>query len=592
MAAGVKWTFAPMVDIARDPRWGRIVEGFGEDSFLGAAMSEAAVEGFQGDQFGEEDHIAACMKHFAAYGACEGGRDYNSVDMSMQTLHDVYLPPFIAGFQAGAAGVMTAFHDLNGIPCSANIYLLKDILRNECGFEGVIISDYNSVQDMVAHGYSESEEKAFEAAFAAGVDILMAGDGFNNTLPGALAEGRITERQIDEAALRVLTMKYVAGLFDNPYVDPAKENCFYCTEHRAVSREAGKKSIVLLENNGILPLKPHNIQRLAVIGPLADDKRNVLGPWHGLPEEEQTVTILDGLKEAFTGGEILYEKGCEIEGEDRSGIEAAVQVTKGAQAVVVVVGESIEMSGEARNRSDLSLPGVQKELIGRLAETGTPMIVLVSAGRPLLLADFKDTVSALLYIWQLGTETGHAVADVLTGRYNPSGRLSVSFPYSVGQLPVYYNHYSTGKPALEKVWYETKYLDAPIEPLYPFGYGMSYTSFEILNVLLSAEEMPTDGYIDVSCTIRNTGDYGGDVVVQLYVQDRFASRVRPVCELKGFCKIFVAAKEERQIAIRLQAKCLAFRDGQLNPVVEPGEYSLWMAFHSRDRQNGKSFFVR
>ena len=589
-AAGVKWTFAPMVDIARDPRWGRIVEGFGEDSFLCSRMSEAAVEGFQGEEFGSEGHIGACLKHFAAYGACEGGRDYNSVDMSLQKLWDIYLPPFVAGINAGAAGVMTAFNDLNGIPCSANAYLLKQVLRQECGFEGTVISDFNSVHEMVQHGYSASLDDAYVDAFQAGVDILMTGDGYNDNLPRALKEGKITEAQIDEAALRVLTMKYVAGLFEKPFMEENGESCFFCEEHMQTAREAAKRSIVLLENDGVLPLKD-SVKRIALVGPLANDDWNVLGPWCGLPEKERTVTVLQGLKNALPDTEITYCKGCNISDMDRSGFEEAVKAAKQSDVIIVVVGESMEMAGEAKNRSDLSLPGVQEELIEALAATGKPVVLLISAGRPLVLTGLKEKVAALVYIWQLGIETGNAVADVLTGKYNPSGRLTTSFPYSVGQLPVYYNHFNTGKPALDKVWYEAKYLDVPIAPLYPFGYGKSYSEFAVSDVELSAEKMTADGFIDVSFGVENQGDFDGETVLQLYVQDVLVSRVRPVCELKGFKKVFLKKGEKKKTFIRLYAKDLAFKDWGMNTVVEKGKYRVWVAFHARDRKEEKEFDV-
>ncbi|MBR7133724.1 MAG: glycoside hydrolase family 3 C-terminal domain-containing protein [Clostridia bacterium] len=588
-AAGVKWTFAPMVDIARDPRWGRIVEGFGEDSFLGAKMSAAAVRGFQGDELGSEDHIGACAKHFAAYGACEGGRDYNSVDMSLQKLWDVYLPPFIAAFNEGATGVMTAFNDINGVPCSANEYLLKDVLRKQCDFKGLVISDFNSVQDMVAHGYSETQEKAFVDAFAAGVDILMAGEGFWEQLPKALEEGIITEEQINESALRVLTMKYLVGIFENPFVDEAKEACFYCDEHRAVSREAGKRSVVLLENDGALPLKQGN--KIAVVGPLADDDWNILGPWCGLPEKGMAVSVLKGLQKAMPDTEFIYEKGCDIEGDDTSGFENAVKAANSADVVIVVVGESIDMAGEAKNRSDLHLPGVQEQFVETLIATDKPVVVLVSAGRPLVLTNYNKKASALVYMWQLGAETGNAVADVLTGKYNPSGRLTTSFPYSVGQLPVYYNYFSTGKPALDKVWYEAKYLDVPIAPLYPFGYGKSYSEFEVSDASVSSNTMKKDGYIDVSCTVSNTGDYDGETVVELYVRDLFASRVRPVRELKGFKKVFVEKKSSQRLTLRLNAESLSFKDWNMNDVIEEGDYKLWIGFDCLDCSNEFDFKV-
>lgn len=579
--AGLKWTFAPMVDIARDPRWGRIMEGYGEDTYLCCRFAEASVKGFQGDYIGQKDHLLACMKHYVAYGACIGGRDYNSADMALQTLHEVYLPSFKAGIDAGAATVMSAFHDFNGVPCSANKYLLRDVLRDEYGFDGIVISDAGSIHELVDHGYAEDGADAAGKGFASGVDIVMSGDLYNDHLPEHLEKGTVTMEMVDDAVFRILKLKYLLGLFEEPFVDESMETeCHFCPEHLESTRNSARRSIVLLENrNKTLPIQPKKGLKIAVIGPLQDNKTDVLGGWAGFADPSHTVTLLDGIREAAAelSIEVVSARGCEIVGEDTSGFDEACRVAASADLILATVGENRDMSGEAYCRSELTLPGVQEQLIARLTALGKPVVALVSAGRPMVLSAWKDSVDSLVMMWQLGTETGHAVADVLFGKYNPAGRLTTSFPHSEGQLPVYYNYYSTGRPVRNIRRWEVKYMDAPADPTYCFGYGLSYTDFHYSDLSLSANEMSTDGSLEISCTVTNTGDWDGEEVVQLYVRDLVGCRVRPVKELKGFQKIFLAKGESRRVTFKLEAKELAFFDADMNKIVEPGKFQVWIS---------------
>ena len=586
--AGLRWTFSPMVDIARDPRWGRIVEGYGEDPYLCSRFAEATVKGYQGDEIGEKYHILACMKHFIAYGAGVGGRDYNEADMSMQTLFDIYLPSFQAGIDAGAATVMSSFNSLNGVPCSGSKYLLSDVLRDKCGFEGFVVSDAGSVHELVPHAYAEDWKDAAYKGFSAGVDMLMSGDLYNDYIPQLVEEGKITEQEIDEAVLRILTAKILLGLFENPYIDESEEEkFFFCDEHIDASREIAKECIVLLENNGILPLKENN--RVALIGPIADDREHVLGTWACKKDPERTVSILDGLKKA--GMNVAYAKGCDIHKGSEGDIQEAVNIAVESDVAIVALGESFEMSGEAYSRTELTLPDIQRKLLNAVIETGVPVVLLISAGRPIVVEEFREKVAALAYIWQLGTATGDAVADVLTGQCDVSGRLSVSVPKAVGQVPVYYNHPSTGRPALGKTRFEVGYMDMDAYARYPFGYGLSYTAFVFSNLTLSGDEMSVDGSITVTCQVTNIGERAGKTVAQLYVRDLVASRVRPIKELKGFEKISLEAGETGTVSFVLQAKDLAFHNDKLEKVVEPGVFQVWVGEHSADECNRGEFYV-
>ena len=596
--AGLKWTFSPMVDIARDPRWGRIMEGYGEDPYLCSRFSEAAVRGYQGE--GEEtlgkDRVMACMKHFAAYGACIGGRDYNSSDMSLQTLHDVYLPSFKAGIDAGATTVMSAFEDLNGVPATANPYLLTEVLRDQMGFKGFVVSDAGAVHELVPHGFAENDKDAAYKAFGAGCDMLMAGDLYNDALPELIAEGKISEKQINDSVRTILTMKYLCGLMDEPYVDEAGENCFFCDEHMAVAREAGQECAVLLENDGILPLSG-DIKKIALVGPLATDdedgRHHLLGNWSCFLDTSKTVTIPEGLKKVLGERvEIVTAKGCMMNGETKGeAIEEAVGLAAESDVIVAVVGEEASLAGEAASFTHLELPACQRALVNALIDTGKPVVLLVSAGRPMILGEFKDRVAALMLIWQMGSSAGDAIADLLTGRVSPSGHLTTSIPVCEGQIPVYYNYNNTGRPPVKNWRFESKYLDCDTNPLYPFGYGKSYTEFEYENIMLSADEITVDGGLDVTLTVRNAGKRPGAAVVQLYVRDMVGSRVRPVKELKGFQKIFLGAGEAKEITIHLDTQSLAFHNCKMEKVVEPGEFKLWIGEHALDNRHEFGFRV-
>lgn len=560
-AAGIRWTFSPMVDIARDARWGRIAEGYGEDTYLCSQFAKATVEGYQ------EEDVMACMKHFVGYGACMGGRDYGEVEMSYQTLYDTYLPPFQAGIDAGVASVMTAFHSLNGVPCTGSEFLLKDVLREKCGFDGIIISDAGAVNELENHGYADSAKDAAYKGFKAGVNVLMSGDFYNDFLPQLVDEGKISEEEIDEAVLPILEWKIRMGLFENPYVDESlEEQLFFCEEHIEASREMGRECIVLLENNGILPL---NNQKVALVGPYADDKDHVLGTWACKKDPAYTISVKEGLT------------------------KAGVQLTKveDSDVIVLVLGENSDESGEAKSKTDLNLSKDQQELFEEMLQIGKPIILLISAGRPLIVEPYKDKVAALAYIWQLGTGTGDAVADVLTGLVDVNGRLSVGIPRCVGQLPMFYNHPSTGRPYKDIVWYETKYIDESPLPSYPFGYGLSYTEFEYSDLRLSAETMSPEGEITISCRISNVGKRPGQTVAQLYIRDLVGSVVRPIKELKQFQKISLEAGESKEVSFVLSAEELAFHNERLERKVEAGEFLVWIGQHSDDDKRKKNFWI-
>lgn len=597
-AAGIKWTFSPMVDIARDPRWGRVVEGYGEDPYLCSLFAEATVKGYQGEpgELGKKNRIMATMKHLVGYGAAIGGRDYNAVDMSIQELNDTYLPPFRAGIEAGAETVMCAFNTFNGVPCSGSRYLLHDVLREKLGFDGILVSDAHSVDEMIQHGFAEDEADCAEKSINAGLDILMAGDLFNDNVPKLIEEGKLTEEQIDAAALRMLTAKIMLGLLEEPYVDEEDEKCILCQEFLDASREAARECVVLLENrNNTLPLRKE--QKIALIGPLADNPKDILGPWIPANDKDSVKLLLDNSTGIFTGLKnagacVECAAGCAINGDDESKIPEAVELAKRSDVAVLVLGEARDMSGEAKSRAFIRIPNIQLKLLDAVLETGTPVVLLISAGRPIIVEEFKNRVAALAYIWQLGSETGNAVADVLTGAYNPSGHLTMSVPRHEGQLPVYYNHFRTGRPYQNKVWYESKYMDLDPTPAYPFGYGISYTQFAFENLNLSAREMTADGSIRVTFDIRNTGNVDGYAVPQLYIRDLVGCCVRPVKELKGFQKLFVKAGETVRTQLTLQAKNLAFCDPTGNMIVEPGKFNLWVAQNAWDETLFAEFVIR
>ena len=577
-ATGLKWTFAPMVDIARDPRWGRISEGSGEDPYLGAVIARARVRGFQGDDPSAANRILACAKHWVAYGAAEGGRDYNSVDLSEQTLRTIYFPPFRAALEAGAGTVMSSFNTINGVPASANPFTLTQVLRKEWHFDGLVVSDYESVKELLAHGVAVDDADAARQALLAGIDMEMVSRLFGNHLPRLVEQGLVSRSVLDEAVRRVLRIKFRLGLFERPYADLAREaNVVGTREHRAAAREIAGRSMVLLKNDqGVLPLKPQ-IRSIAVLGPLADDRDAPLSHWRGDGRVEDVVTLLAGIQARAAGRQgmtVAHAKGCEIEGGSTDGFAEAVRLARQAELAIVAVGEASAMSGEAASRSSLDLPGHQLDLVKAVHATGTPTIVVLFNGRPLTIGWVADNVPAILEAWLPGTEGGNAIADVLFGDVNPGAKLPVTFPRVVGQVPLYYNHLNTGRPPEADNRYTSKYLDVPSEPLFAFGHGLSYTRFQLSNLKLSRRDIPPDGRLAVSVDVQNIGDRPGDEVVQLYIRDLVASVARPVKELAGFERVSLQAGETKTVRFELGPERLGLYNRQLQFVVEPGEFRV------------------
>ena len=594
-ASGVNWTFAPMVDIARDPRWGRIAEGSGEDPLLGSLMAAARVRGFQGRDPASDVSIAACAKHFAAYGGAEGGRDYNTVDMSERTLREVYLPPYKAAVDAGALTVMSSFNEIGGVPGTENEALLTGVLRNEWGFRGFVVSDWTAITELIAHGVARDTAEAAALAFNAGTDADMESGAYRLFLPRLVREGKVSAARLDEAVRRVLRVKYALGLFDDPYRHGSEErerSTLLSPDHIAGARDAGRKSIVLLKNSGgVLPL-PKAISSIAVIGPLADDRTDPLGPWDAVGRPQDVVTLVDGIRNALPpSARILYAQGCAIEGDDRSGIAAAVEAAKNADAVVVAVGESSAMSGEAASRSTLDIPGIQNALIEAVAAAGKPVVLVLMNGRPLSITWAEAHIPAILEAWFLGVQTGNAVADIIFGDYSPSGKLPVTFPRTVGQVPFYYNHKNTGRPPADTMKFTSRYRDLPSTPLFPFGYGLSYTTFSYSNLTVSPGAIDSAGTVTVGIRVRNTGARAGEEVVQLYVRQDVGSITRPVRELKGFLKVMLAPGESRHVEFPLSGRDLLMYDGAMRRVVEPGPFTVFVGANSRDLTEGH-FSVR
>ncbi|MBT2654760.1 glycoside hydrolase family 3 C-terminal domain-containing protein [Bacillus sp. ISL-18] len=583
-AAGIHWTYAPMVDITRDPRWGRIAEGAGEDTYLGSMIAAARVRGFQGEDLTKSERILACAKHFAAYGGAVGGRDYNTVDMSLQTLHEVYLPPFEAAEKAGVGTFMSAFNDLNGVPCTVNKYLLTDVLREQIGFNGFVVSDANSIAEVVVHGDSENRKEASKKALLAGLEMDMSQGTYKEDLPEQMKNGTIPQEVLDEAVRRILRVKFQMGLFEKPYRtnNEIEEKTLLAPEHVEIAREMAKRSIVLLKNEDhILPLKK-NLNKIAVIGPLADNKKEMLGTWAITGNEEDVVTILSGINSAVEKDtEIVHAMGCEVIGIKGADINAAVEIANESDVIIAVVGENADMSGEASSRMDLNLPGQQEELLKALHQTGKPVIVVLINGRPLSIPWAQENVSAIVEAWQLGIQTGNAVADVLFGDYNPSGKLVATFPYSVGQVPIYYNHPHTGRPA-SKIKFTSKYIDGPHEPLYPFGFGLSYTTFNYENLVVNSPEVTKDSIVTINIEVTNTGKRAGEEVVQLYCSDVVASRVRPVKELKGFKKINLQPGERQTVTFELDINSLGFYNEEMEYIVEPGLFKVFIGSNSQE----------
>jgi beta-glucosidase len=589
-ANGTHWTFGPMVDIALDPRWGRIAEGAGEDPYLGSIMAAAQVKGFQGNNLSDRNTILACAKHYVAYGAAQGGRDYNSVDVSERTLREIYLPPFKAAVESGAGTLMSAFNDLNGIPASANYFTLTDILRNEWGFDGFVVSDWNSIAELINHGFAKDKKEAALKAITAGVDMDMAGDieSGNVYLPNlkSLVEnGNLPEEVINKSVERILRIKFRTGLFDHPYVDSIYflEKIPSLEERNRTALELSRESIVLLKNDGnILPLDKE-LKSIAVIGPLAENQEDPLGPWSTNPVVEDVVTALKGIREKVSARTyIAYAKGCTIDSTDKSGFNEAIKAAENSEVVIMFLGESRDMSGEAASRADINLPGVQLELVQKIYELGKPIVVVLMNGRPLTIEWIDENIPAVIESWFLGTQTGNAIADVLFGDFNPCGKLPVSFPRYVGQIPVNYNYKSTGRPFDEEERFTSRYIDYPNSPLYPFGFGLSYTQFNYSNLKLDKTKIKKNESLTASINVANTGKFSGKEVVQLYIRDLIASVTRPVKELKGFQKIELKPGETRTVEFNITPKMLSFLDINLSETVEAGEFHLMIGGSSEE----------
>jgi beta-glucosidase len=592
-AAGLRWTFAPMVDIARDPRWGRITEGAGEDPFLGAAFARARVRGFQGDDYSQPGKQLACAKHWVAYGAAEGGRDYNTTEVSEHTLRSIYFPPFKAAVDAGVGTFMSAFNALNGVPTSANHFTLTKVLRDEWKFDGFVVSDYTAVKELINHGYAANDKEAAWLALNAGVDMEMVSRLFNQHASELLNEKKWSQATIDEAVRRILRIKFRLGLFERPYVDESLEKTAYLTvDNRAVAREVAARSMVLLKNDrDTLPLAK-TIRSIAVIGPLADDKRSPLGWWSGDGRDEDTVTPLAGIRNKVSNQtKVTYAKGCDILADDTSGFAEATAAARDSDVAIVVVGEPKDFAGEAASRASLDLPGRQMDLVKEVARVGKPTIVVLVNGRPPTIGWIADNVPSILEAWMSGTESGNAIADILFGDVNPGGKLPVTFPRLTGQVPIYYNHLNTGRPPDANNRYNSKYIDAPWTPQFPFGFGLSYTQFKISNVAISATQIRPDGTIRVTADVENAGKRAGDEVVQLYIRDVAASIARPVKELKGFQRVTLQPGAKRSVQFVLGPEHLGFYNREMKFVVEPGEFRVMVGSNSQEVIE-KTFEVR
>ena len=584
---GVQVTFAPMVDLVRDPRWGRCMETTGEDTFLNAEMARAMVRGFQ-----KSGKVAACVKHFAAYGQAEAGRDYNTTDISERTLRDFYLPAYKAAVDEGVEMVMTSFNILNGVPSSGNKWLVKDLLRDEWGFDKVVISDYNAFREMQTHGYCETEKNCAEKAIHATSDIEMMSACYLQNIPALIAEGKVSEEQIDEAVLRVLRLKEKLGLLENPYLyanESKEEKICLCQEHRDVARRSAEKSAVLLKNEKVLPFDEPNIKKIAVIGPFAD--KTMLGAWACHGKEEDGVSVLQGVRNLLKNTDVCFAKGCgeKINETDYGSIKEAILLAQSSDAVILCLGESSGMSGESMSRAELRLSDAQKTLVREIVKVNRNTAVVLFNGRPLVLTDIIDDIPALVVAWQPGTEGGNALANLLCGKVNFGGKLPMTFPRSEGQIPIYYNSYRTGRP-----WespYGSWYQDMPNAPLFPFGYGLSYTDFEVSSPQISATEMRVGETLEISVSVQNKGDRDGEEVLQLYICDEHASLVRPVKELKSYQKVNLKAGETKKVSFVIDGETLKFWTENKKFEVEEGWFTVWIS-NDGNMTNGVRFYVK
>ena len=605
-ADGISWTFSPMVDVSRDPRWGRVSEGNGEDPFLGAAIARAMIRGYQGKDMSRNDEIMACVKHFALYGASEAGRDYNTVDMSRQRMFNEYMLPYQAAVEAGVGSVMASFNEVDGVPATGSKWLMTDVLRKQWGFDGFVVTDYTGINEMIDHGMGDQQTVA-ALALNAGVDMDMVSDAFSGTLKKSVEEGKVSAAAIDAACRRILEAKYKLGLFDDPYkycdVNRPKKQIF-TKEHRAIARKTASESFVLLKNEGVLPLSKKGT--IAVVGPLANTRSNMPGTWSVAAVLDNAPSLVEGLREVVGDrakvvtakgsnliGDADYEKRATMFGRelhrdnrtDRELLDEALKVAARADVIVAALGESSEMSGESSSRTNLEMPDVQRALLQELLKTGKPVVLVLFTGRPLVLTWEEEHVPAILNVWFGGSEAAYAISDVLFGDVNPSGKLTATFPQNVGQIPLFYNHKNTGRPLQEGRWFEkfrSNYLDVSNEPLYPFGYGLSYTTFAYSDIHLSSTEMSADGELTATVTVTNTGSRDGAEVVQLYIRDLVGSVTRPVKELKGFEKIFLKAGESRKVSFSITPELLKFYNYDLQFVCEPGDFDVMIGGNSRD----------
>ena len=612
-ADGISWTFSPMVDISRDPRWGRVSEGSGEDPFLGALIARAMVRGYQGKDMSRNDEIMACIKHFALYGAAEAGRDYNTVDMSRQRMFNDYMLPYQAGVEAGAGSVMASFNEVEGVPATANKWLMTDVLRGAWGFNGFVVTDFTGISEMIEHGIGDLQTVSARA-INAGVDMDMVSEGFIGTLKKSVEEGKVSVETVNTACRRILEAKYKLGLFDNPYKycdlkRPARD--IFTKEHRAAARKIAGESLVLLKNEGlsptlapVLPLSPTGT--IAVIGPLANTRSNMPGTWSVAAVLDKSPSLVEGLTEwVGNQGKILYAKGSNLIGDaayeeratmfgrslnrdnrtDQQLLDEALKIASQADVIVAALGESSEMSGESSSRTNLNLPDVQHTLLEALLKTGKPVVLVLFTGRPLVLNWEQEHVPAILNVWFGGSEAGPAIGDVLFGAVNPGGKLTMTFPKSVGQIPLYYAHKNTGRPLKEGKWFEkfrSNYLDVDNDALYPFGYGLSYTTFRFSDITLDRSSIEMDNELVASVTVTNTGDRAGSEVVQLYIRDLVGSITRPVKELKGFEKIYLQPNESRTVRFTIAPEMLKFYNADLKFVAEPGDFDVMIGPDSRN----------
>ena len=574
-AQGVHWTFAPMIDISRDARWGRVMEGAGEDTWYGCKVAQARVNGFQGDDLSDPHTIMACAKHFAAYGACIAGKDYNTVDISEQTLHEVYLPPFKAAVDAGVASFMNSFNDINGIPATGNTYIQRDLLTGSWNFNGLTVSDWGSIREMIPHGYVSDLKGAAEKAILAGCDIDMESRAYHIHLKKLVEEGTVSEDYIDDAVRRILFKKFELGLFDNPflYCDETREKEVVLSEElKNLSREAGAKSIVLLKNDqGSLPL--NNPKKIAVIGSLAKSQKDMLGFWANEGIVDEVVTVYEGLKNKYPESDVVYADGYDLATNELHLMDACNAAMQ-SDVVIVAVGERFENSGEAKSRADINIHPNHQLLVKELKKTGKNVVVLLMGGRPMIFNEMTPHADAILLTWWLGTEAGNAIADVLAGDYNPSGKLPMTFPVHVGQIPIYYNYKNTGRPENKEIGYSCRYQDIDFEPAYPFGYGLSYTDFLISEPVVKDSVFSLKTPLEVCVKVKNTGKYAGKETVQLYIRDLVASLTRPVKELRGFQQVELQPGEEKEISFMLTEKELGFESACKGWTVEPGLFDV------------------